>query len=404
MADRRRFLQSLSSLPLVGGFFGGAALGTAKSVSDYAKRDIFGELGVRPFINAAGTYTMLTSSLMPPEVMAAMQTASRKFVHLNKIQDAVGAKIAQMLECEAAMVTSGCAAALTCGTAAILTGKDAKLIRQIPDLTGLKSEVIVQKKHRNGYDHAVRLCGLKMVEIETVEDFERAVNEKTAMTFFANFAEPEGQIKGEEWIKLSKKHNLPSLADCSADTPPPDRLFKYTKMGFDLVGFSGGKGICGPQSAGMLLGRKDLIEAAKLNTSPNSDSIGRGMKVNKEEIVGMLVALELFLKRDHAADRREYDKRIKLIQDSLSGIPSVTFEVEVPPIANNVPHLRIKWDQDKVKISPPDVKQKLLDGEPSIEANPSTNKQQLSIGVWMMQPGEAQVVAKRIREILKSAS
>ena len=397
MADRRRFLQGLSTLPLVGSLFG------AKTGMDFGKRDLFGELGVKPFINAAGTYTMLTSSLMPPEVMAAMQAASRKFVHLNKLQDAVGAKIAQMLECDAAMVTSGCAAALACGTAGVLTGKDTKLVRQIPDLTGLKSEVIVQKKHRNGYDHAVRLCGVKLIEIETVEEFERAVNSNTAMTFFANFAEPEGQIKAEDWVKLSKKHNLPSLTDCSADTPPPERLFRYTKMGFDLVAFSGGKGICGPQSAGILLGRKDLIEAAKLNTSPNSDSIARGMKVNKEEIIGMLVALELFLKRDHAADRREYDKRVKLIQDSVASLPSISFDIDVPPMANNVPHLRIKWDESKIKISPLEVKAKLLEGEPSIEANPSTSKEQLVIGVWMMQPGEAQIVAKRVREILKAA-
>lgn len=397
MADRRRFIQGLSTLPLVGNLF------AAKAGVDYAKRDILGELGVKPFINAAGTYTMLTASLMPPEVMTAMQAVSRKFVHLNKLQDAAGAKIAQMLECDAAMVTSGCAAALACGTAGVLTGMNQKFVRQLPDLTGMKTEVIVQKKHRNGYDHAVRLCGVKLVEIETVEEFERAVNANTAMTFFANFAEPEGQIKAEDWVKLSKKHNLPSLTDCSADTPPPERLFRYTKMGFDLVAFSGGKGICGPQSAGILLGRKDLIEAAKINTSPNSDSIARGMKVNKEEIIGMLVALELFLKRDFSVDRREYDKRVKLIQDSVANLPSISFEVDVPPIANNVPHLKIKWDESKIKISPIEVKKKLLESEPSIEANPSTNKEQLVIGVWMMQAGEAQIVAKRVREILKAA-
>ena len=400
MANRRRFIQALTGLP----FLGTALAGSAKVAQSYAKRDYFGELGIRPFINAAGTFTTLTASLMPPEVMAAMDAASKKFVHLIQLQDTVGARIASMIGAEAAMVTSGAASGLSCGTAACITGLDQKSIVQIPDLTGLKNEVIVQKKHRYGYDHAVRTCGVKLVEVETPEELERARGPRTAMMLFANFLEPEGRIKVAEFVSLGKKLGVPTFNDCSADVTPYDRISQFAKSGFDLVTVSGGKGICGPQSAGILFGRKDLIEAAKLNTSPYSDSIARGMKVNKEEMIGMLVALELFLKRDWASDLKEYERRAKEIADAVSSLPGVTTDVQTPEIANHVPHLHIRWDRSKLKISPVDVKQKLVDEEPSIEANPATNEEELVIGVWMLQPGESRIVAKRVREILKASA
>jgi L-seryl-tRNA(Ser) seleniumtransferase len=309
-----------------------------------------------------------------------------------------------MIGAESAMVTSGAAGALSCGTAACITGTDSNAILQIPDLTGLKNEVIVQKKHRYGYDHAVRTCGVKMVEVESPEELERARGPRTAMMLFANFQEPEGAIKSDEFVKLGKKLGIPTFNDCSADVTPYDRIFKFAKSGFDLVTVSGGKGICGPQSAGILFGRKDLIEAAKLNTSPYSDSIARGMKVNKEEMIGMLVALELFLKRDWETDFKEYQNRAKILSDAVTGLPSVKTEVEVPEIANHVPHLHIRWDQAQIRISPLEVKNKLLEGEPSIEVNPATNRDELVIGVWMLQPGEAQMVARRVREVLKGSA
>lgn len=374
-----------------------------KSTAAPKGRDYFQELGVKPFINAAGTYTTLTASLMPREVMQAMEYASRKFYRLHDVQDAVGKRIAEMLEVEAAMVTSGAAGALTVGTAACLTGKDQKAILQLPDLTGLKSEVIVQKSHRYGYDHAVRACGVKMVEVETAEEFSRAVNAKTAMALFFNANEPVGKISAMDFIALGKKHGVPTFNDCSADVPPVENLRKYSKMGFDLVTFSGGKGICGPQSAGILLGRKDLIEAARLNTSPYSDSLARGQKVNKEEMLGMLVALDLYMKRDHAAEWKEWERRVKKIQDAVAGMPTLTTEVDIPPIANHVPHIIFKWDQSKIKVSPLEVMKQLRESEPSIEVTPSTNAKQLVIGVWMMQPGEAEIVAAKLREVLKKA-
>jgi L-seryl-tRNA(Ser) seleniumtransferase len=368
------------------------------------RRDPFHALAVRPFINAAGTYTALTASLMPPEVTEAMLDASRHYVHLTKLQDAVGARIAALTGAEAAMVTSGAAGALTVGTAACMTGTDQAKILRLPDVTGMKSEILVQKTHRYGYDHAVRATGARMVEIETADELERAAGPRTAMMLFFNDAGPRGRISDAEWVRLGKRHNVPTFNDAAADVPPVDNLSKYLKMGFDLVTFSGGKGLMGPQSAGLLLGRQDLIAAARLNTSPFSDTLARGMKVNKEEMVGMLVALELYLKRDHAADWREWERRSEVIARAAKRVRTVASEVHVPEIANHVPHLKIGWDQTVVRISPPQVKQALADGDPSIEACPMTNRNELVLGVWMMQPGDAETVARRLEQVLREAA
>lgn len=397
MSTRRGFIESLSSLPWIGGLITPGAMMAAT-----AKRDILKELGVRPIINAAGTYTMFTASLMPPEVQDAWLYASKHYVRLTELHDAVGKRIAQIVGSEGAMVTAGAASALTLGTAACLTGTNQDLVRRLPDTTGMKSEVIIQKKHRFGYDHAIRNCGVKMLEVESKEELESAISPRTAMMMFLNSNNNTGPIKDEEFVALGKKHGVPTFNDCAADAPPLDNLSKYIKMGFDIVTFSGGKGIRGPQSAGLLLGRKDLIEAARLNGPPNSDTIGRGMKVNKEELIAMMVAVEVFTKRDHQADWKEWEKRCKLIADSLASVSTIKTEVYVPEIANHVPHLRITWDPEVIKITPSEVAKKLREGEPSIEVVPDVRKT-LSIGVWMMQPGDAQVVAKRLREVLKGA-
>jgi L-seryl-tRNA(Ser) seleniumtransferase len=395
MPNRRHFIQ--------GAAMASALTPAAKAAKGGPARDYFRELGVKPFINAAGTYTTLTASLMMPEVVAAYDYASKIFVRLNELHDACGKKIAEMLGAEACMITSGAAGALTSGTAACLTGMDPDRIRRIPDLTGMKSEVIIQKSHRYGYDHAVRNCGVKMVEVETVAELEAAVSPRTAMMLFFNANNNVGKIRDEEFVALGKKHGIPTFNDASADVPPVGNLTKWVKMGFDLVTFSGGKGIRGPQSAGILLGSKDLIAAARANSSPNSDSIGRGQKVNKEEMLGMMVAIETYLKKDHAAEWKEWEKRCKTIADAVSSLPSVTTEQFQFEIANAVPHLRVKWDESQIKISVADVVKKLREGEPSIEVNPSSSRSSLVIGVWMMEQGDAAVVAKRLRDLLKSA-
>src|SRR2546421_2113108 len=365
MWSRRRFLEMVSGLPLVGGFVEtNAAAATAAPAG--AARDYFRELGVRPFINAAGTYTAMTASLMPPQVIEAMTYASTHYVMLDELHDRVGARLATVLHCEAAMVTSGAASALTLGTAAVLTGTDRQKIVDLPNLAGMKGEAIIQKAHRFGYEHAVRNCGVRLVEVETRDEMERAITPQTAMMLFYNNNNTEGRIRDEEFAQIGRKHGVPTLNDAAADVPPVDNLWKYTKMGFDLVAFSGGKGLRGPQSAGLLLGRKDLIAAARLNAPPNGNSVGRGMKVNKEEMVGMLTALELYLAKDHAAEQREFEARAEAIRSGVAAVPGIKAEIFVPEVANHVPHVRISWDGAAKGMTAADAVNKLRAGEPSI--------------------------------------
>jgi uncharacterized pyridoxal phosphate-dependent enzyme len=396
MWSRRRFLEIGSGLPLVGSFVHASALPAAAAGS---RRDYFRELGVRPFINAAGTYTAMTASLMPAEVMEAISYASQHYVMLDELHDRVGERVATLLRCEAAMITAGAASALTLGTAAVLTGTDRQKILSLPNLTGMKSEVIIQKSHRFGYDHAVRNCGVRLVEVETKEDLERAINEQTAMMLFYNNNNREGRIQDEEFVELGRKHGVPTLNDAAADVPPVDNLWKYTRMGFDLVAFSGGKGLRGPQSAGLLLGRKDLIRAARLNAPPNGDTIGRGMKVNKEEMLGMLAALELYLQKDHGKEQREFEQRAETIRRSATAVAGVKAEIFVPEVANHVPHVRISWDQSAKPLKPVDAVAAMRDGEPSIAIRSEGDT--LVVGVWMMRSGEETIVARRLREVLE---
>jgi L-seryl-tRNA(Ser) seleniumtransferase len=402
MFTRRRFIESLSSLPVVGGFLAAApsAEAAAPAAAAAAARDYFKELGVRPFINAAGTFTDMTASLMPPEVMAAINYASKQFVPLTELHDRVGERIATLVKAEAAMVSAGAASAMTLGTAGVLTGGDAQKIVDLPNLAGMKSEVIMQKAHRFGYDHAVRNCGVKIVEVETAVQLEAAITPQTAMMLFYNNNNSLGQIRDEEFVRLGKKHGVVTMNDCAADVPPVENLWKFTAMGFDLVAFSGGKGIRGPQSAGLLLGRRDLIAAARANAAPNGNSIGRGMKVNKEEMVGMLAAIERFVKLDHAALDREYQRRAGVILKSLAGIKGVTASITVPEVANHVPHVKVVLDPAVTGITGQEISKRLREGTPSIGVRPGD---ELLIGVWMMQPGDDVVVARRLKAVLTKA-
>jgi L-seryl-tRNA(Ser) seleniumtransferase len=396
---RRTLLRALAGVPAVGLL---TPQNEAAGQETPRGRDVIGELGVRSFINAAGTFTALTGSLLRPEAMEAMRVASRKYVRLEDLHDAVGKRVAELLRCEAALITSGCASALSLATAACVAGSNPARIRQLPDTTGMKNEVIVQKTHRVGYDHAIRNAGVRMVEVETRDEMERAINDRTAMMFFLNSSDPRGKVHHEEFAEVGKKHKLPTLIDAAADVPPVENLWRFTKIGFDLVAFSGGKGLRGPQSSGLLLGRKDLIAAARLNNSPNSDSLCRTNKVNKEEVVGMLVALELYLKQDHAAVWKDWEDRCRRIAQALEAFSDVKAETYVPRIANAVPHLRVTWDTAKRKLTVPQAVRKLREGEPSIEVGPGSTRQ-LQIGVWMMEPGDDAVVGERLRAILSGA-
>lgn len=399
--DRRGFMRSILTLPAAAAAASSSAAAASKG-KVRAARDVIGELGVRSFLNAAGTYTRLTASKMPPEVLSAMQRSSTQYVDLDELHEKAGDRIAELLDCEAALVTAGCASALTLGTAACIAGVDPESIKLLPRTDGMRNEVVIQKAHRNGYDHAVRNTGAKLVEVETAEELEAAVNERTAMLFFLNHAEPDGQIGHEEFVRLGKRHDIPTLNDAAADVPPADNLLRFQRMGYDMVAFSGGKGLRGPQSAGLLLGRRDLIEAARLNNSPHSDSVGRTNKVNKEEIVGMLVALELFLDRDHDQVWKDWTRRCKRIERAVSGIPSVAAEVFVPEIANAVPHLRIRWDYERFGLDPKTAATRLREGDPSIEVRPQFDEG-LEIAVWMLEPGEERIVGRRVRAELTQA-
>lgn len=375
--------------------------------------DYYEKLGVIPFINAAGTYTALSASTMPEEVRAAIDLAARQPVSLTSLLEASGAYLAKNLKCEAALVTAGAAAALTLGTAACVTVGNKDAIANIPtDMAGLKNEVIIQKKHRYGYDHALRNCGVKFVEVDSMDQYEQAFNDHTVMTHFFNAA--EGPIGREDWIRVAHKHGVPCFNDAAADVPPISNLWNYTQMGFDLVTFSGGKGLRGPQCSGLLLGRKDLIEAARLNNSPNSNSVGRGMKVAKEEIVGLVAAVDWFLKQDDDAMQKEYQGRAEKIVAALKDLPTIQTKIFVPPVANHVPHLLITYDPNKIKISGQEVMEKMRQGTPSIELNPSTGGPPASaglpggsntiiVGVWMMLPGEDAIVGRRLHQVLKDA-
>lgn len=405
MISRRKLLKTISVLPVVGGLLGTGVVSAnvlTETVPKRATRDFFKELGLRTFINAAGTYTSMTGSLMHKEVTDAITYGATEYVNLDELHDRVGERIAELLGCEYATVSSGAFGAMTIGLAGVVCGMDNEKVAQLPDMTGLKDEVIVQENHSIGYTHALRNVGAKIINVKTRKEMEKAINKKTAMMWFLNANTDDGEIKQEEFIEIAKKHGIPTFIDCAADVPPVENLYKFTKMGFDLVAFSGGKGIRGPQSAGLLLGNKKFIEAARLHTPPRGTTIGRGMKVNKEEVLGMLVALELYLKRDHNGDWKMWEDQIKLISDSASSVKGVKTEIHVPKYANHVPSLKIEWDQDLVKISPDDLRKELRDGHPSIETVGS--KEQVGMTTWMMDPGQERIVANRLRKILEDNS
>ena len=407
MISRRRVLQQLANLPLVGGFLGGLGTDVGSELahsdaSDNEYRDYFNELGLRTFINAHGTITALSGSRMPPEVRDAWNYATHHYVNLDAIQDKAGERIADLIGCEYATVTAGAFSAMTLGLAGVMSGKDRKKVHQLPDTTGLKDEVIVLKPpHPVGYVHALKNTGATLIEVETRRELEDAVNENTAMLFVLN-AYNDSSVEKEELVAVGKKHDIPTFNDCAADVPPAQHLWEYTDMGFDLVAFSGGKGLRGPQSAGLLLGREDLIRAARLHAPPRGNTIGRGMKVNKEEVLAMMVAVERYLEIDHEAQWERWKSQIELIQSTVESVPGVSTEYYVPDIANHVPSLRITWDEDRVQISPEEADETLIQGHPSIETGGGSEG--LNVATWMMGEEEVRTVAYSIRDILEAAA
>jgi uncharacterized pyridoxal phosphate-dependent enzyme len=385
--------------------------GTAQGPDTSAKVSGFGrsgnpyeELGVKTVINCEGTMTMLGGSLPHPELEAVMTMAGRHFVSIPELEVAAGNRIAEMLklpESYSALVTSGAAAAMQSGLAGILTGGNEALIRQLPDLTGMKSEVIIQKSHRNPFDHQLRSTGVKLIDVETADDLRAAVNQRSAMMHFSNFANAAGQIKVDEWVKLAKQYNLPCMNDAAADTPPVSHLWDYANLGYDLITFSGGKAIRGPQCAGLLIGRKDLVRNALLNNSPHEDTLGRSQKVGKEEIVGMVKALELFLAEDHDALAHRWQASLELIATEITKVSGVRTSFFVPDIANHVPHMHISWDESRVRLTAQDAAKLLRNSTPSIVIGRGEEQPGLVMCSFMLQPGEDKIVATQLSKLLQ---
>jgi uncharacterized pyridoxal phosphate-dependent enzyme len=384
-----------------------AAGGLSTDVSGFGQSgNPYEELGVTTLINCQGTMTMLGGSVLRPELEAVMAMAGRHFVSIPELEVAAGKRIAEMLHLPdgyTALVTSGAAAAMQSGLAGILTGDNETLIRQLPDLSGMKSEVIIQKSHRNPFDHQLRSTGVKLVEIETREQLRRAVSERTAMMHYTNFASGAGEIKVDEWAKLARQYNVPCMNDAAADTPPVSHLWDYVNMGYDLVTFSGGKAIRGPQCAGLLIGRKDLIAYALLNNSPYEDTLGRSQKVGKEEIVGMVKALELYLKEDHDALAKEWQDRLERISRELAKVPGVSTTFYTPDIANHVPHMQVTWDS-RVSLSPAQVSKLLRNSKPAMVIAVGEDRPGLVMNSFMLQPSEDRIVAEQLSRVLREHS
>jgi uncharacterized pyridoxal phosphate-dependent enzyme len=382
---------------------GGVAARTEKLTGFGATGNVYEELGLTTVINAQGTMTYLGGSLPRPEVAAVMAIAGEHFVPIVELEVAAGKRISELLKLPAdydAMVTCGAAAGMQSGLAGILTGNNPQFIAQLPDLTGMKSEVIIQKSHRNPFDHQLRSTGAKLVEVESRDDLKKAINPQTAMMHFSNFANAAGQIKVEEWLKLAHENSVPAFIDAAADTPPVSNLWEYAKMGYDLIAFSGGKAIRGPQCAGLLIGKKQFIANAMLNNSPHEDTLGRSQKVGKEEIVGMVKALECFLAEDHAALSKEWWRRLDSVSAEITRVPGVTTSFHVPDIANHVPHMGIFWDPRKVSLAPRDAANLLRKGNPSIVVGSSESG--LEVCSFMLQPGEEKIIAAQLVQLFKS--
>ncbi len=366
---------------------------------------IYEELGIKPVMNASATLTRLGGSVMPQEVLDAMAEASKNFVDLDELQQRIGERLAAMTHNEAAYVSTGAAAGLTLATAACIAGKDPAAIAQLPDLTGLKNEVIVHRVHRNGYDHAVRQVGVKLVEIgvngHTFEwELENAFNENTAAMFwFQGAMTGYGEIPLPRVCEIANAHDVPVIVDAAAQLPPTDNLWRFTEMGAALAIFSGGKDLRGPQASGLIVGRKDLIDAIRLNGSPNH-SIGRPMKVGKEEMVGLLKAVELYLAIDQEARASQDEETVIGWNTRLNAVEGVSASRSFPNEAGQpLPRTAVHIDASKVGKSRDDVVRELMDGDPSI-AVATFGDDGIYLNPMTLADGEEETLVERLLEVL----
>ena len=417
--SRRNFVRYAAAVPLLSqiaakNIFASAAMAVGKD----SHQNVYSRLGVKTVINCRGTWTYLSGSLEFPEVQAAQREASEYFVNMFELQHAASLRLAELTGAEAGMVTSGAAGAMASATAACMAGSDPKNIWQLPDTTGLKHEVIMVGG-RSAFDNAIRLTGAKLVLVKTPQELADAINQNTAMIYTTDLGDDL-----EKENAVAKKYKIPMLLDDAAGIPPIENIKLYAKLGLDMYAFSGGKGLRGPQCSGLLLGRKDLIEAAMRNTSPWEGAVCRAMKVGKEEIIGILTAVEMWLKTDLNVLNKEWSARVERIETLVKTVPGVETDISIPTDGNRYPTLHISWDEEKWGYTVTDCVQALRAGDPVIEVagadnpsivtavregNPQPDKKEpkrrgkLELVSSTIQPNEVLIVGQRLRELLSAA-
>ena len=420
--NRRNFLRLAAAAPLLGQIAAKNAMASAATVlGKDPRQNVYSRLGVKTVINCRGTWTYLSGSLEFPEVTAAQREASEYFVNMFELQHAASRRLAELTGAEAGMVTSGAAGAMASATAACMAGSDAKCVWQLPDTTGLKNEVIMVGG-RSAFDNAIRLTGAKLVLAGTPEEIANSINKNTAMIYTTHLGD---ELRAE--LAVARKYQIPMLLDDAAGIPPIENIKLYAQMGLDMYTFSGGKGLRGPQCSGLLLGRKDLIEAAMLNTSPWEGAVCRAMKVGKEEIVGLITAVETWLKTDLSVLNREWNGRVERIAKLVNTVPGIETNISIPTDGNRYPTLYVSWDEEKWAYSVKDCVQQLRAGDPVIEVagadNPSIvtavregnpkkaskepkepkERRSLELVSSTIQPNEVLIVGQRLRELLSAA-
>jgi seryl-tRNA(Sec) selenium transferase len=396
--------------------------------------DVYAELGVKPLINIVGTVTVIGGSVMKPEVMELMRQGNQHFVLINELEVAAGRYIEKLCKTPpgyTGLVTGGVAAGIVVAYAGMLTEDLEPRLKTCPDLTGFpKTEVIIQKGHRNNFDHQVRQTGVSLVEVETKDQMINAINPKTLAMHFINIQSDRGQVSGPEMIEIARKANIYTFNDASADVPPKERLWEYPAQGWDFVAFSGGKDICGPQASGILIGKEKLIRWAQMNMSPQEDRIGRSSKVGKETIFALLKALELFVNQDYDAVIRSYDERAQVITDAVKkfGVTALPREFNPQALGNVTPHYSWQIDQTKLRITGQDVMKQLAETQPvgigsmnadaggmrgrnpDAPANPPQERRRrqsdpskFGFAMWQLKDGEDKIIAERLVEIFSAA-
>src|SRR5579871_467341 len=420
-SGRRSFVKFLAAAPLLGRLSARRLYGQAAGAVglDYGK-NIYSRLGVKTVINCRGTWTYLSGSLEFPEVREAQQEATKYFVNMLELQRGVGRRLAELTGAESGIVTSGAAGAMAAATAACMAGADDRKIWQLPDTTGMKHEVVMVGG-RSAFDSAIRLTGAKLVLMETPEELANAINDQTAMIYMTDLGD-----KLAKQLAIAKAHNVPMLLDDAAGIPPAENLKLYAQMKIDLYTFSGGKGLQGPQCSGVLLGRKDLIDAAMRNSAPWEGAVCRAMKVGKEEVIGCLTAVETWLKLDPKKLYDEWNARVDRIAKLVETVPGVTTSVYIPEDGNRYPTLKVSWDQDAWGYTIQNCVDQLRAGDPVIEVlgadNPSlvpavregiqkakpTRKERqrvnhIELVSMTIQPAEEMIVGQRLRELLSAA-